>query len=52
MYDGSSLRRLLVENDFEKVSVMPPGETYIRNPSPLDLYERSSESVYVEAIKP
>jgi predicted SAM-dependent methyltransferase len=52
MYDGGSLRRLLTKHDFVDANVVPGGETRIPNPGPLDLYERLSESVYVEAEKP
>ena len=49
MYDGGSLCRLLASNGFHNASIVPPGETRIPNPGLLDLFERASESVYVEA---
>jgi SAM-dependent methyltransferase len=52
MYDGNSLSRLLREAGFEEVAIMPPGSTKIAEPSELDLHERASESVYVEAVRP
>jgi predicted SAM-dependent methyltransferase len=52
MYDGDSLTRLLQETGFGEVSVLPPGKTSIEDPGGLDLEERASESVYVEAFRP
>ena len=52
MYDGGSLCRLLLGYGFVNVSVVQGGETRIPNPGPLDLRERLSESVYVEAERP
>jgi len=52
MYDGNSLSKLLEKNGFAEADVLPPGETIIPEPGALDLEERSSESVYVEAKKP
>jgi SAM-dependent methyltransferase len=52
MYDGPSLCRFVTDAGFDKAEVLPAGATGITNPGPLDLYERSDESVYVEAIKP
>jgi predicted SAM-dependent methyltransferase len=52
MYDGDSLARLLREAGFADVAVMPPGQTIMADPGDLDLAERASESVYVEAIRP
>jgi predicted SAM-dependent methyltransferase len=52
MYDGESLRRLLASFGFLDVSVMAPGETKIKDPGPLDLRERETQSVYVEALNP
>jgi predicted SAM-dependent methyltransferase len=49
MYDGASLSRLLTDSGFEAPRVLPAGETTISDPGPLDLAERESESVYVEA---
>lgn len=52
MYDGASLTRLLQAHGFVDPKVVPAGTTSIENPAPLDLAERSNESVYVEARKP
>ena len=52
MYDGNSLSRLLQRHGFIETKIMPAGETNILDHEPLDLNERSSESVYVEAKKP
>jgi len=52
MYDGDSLAKLLREAGFTDVAIMPPGKTNIADPGDLDLKERASESVYVEAVKP
>ena len=49
MYDGLSLARLLLDHGFCEPRVMKAGETTIDNPHELDLYERATESVYVEA---
>jgi len=52
MYDGNSLSALLEKHDFIEAEVMPAGLTKILDHEPLDLQERSFESVYVEAEKP
>jgi len=52
MYDGDSLAKLLHEAGFADVAIMPPGKTNIADPGDLDLQERLSESVYVEAFQP
>jgi hypothetical protein len=52
MYDGRSLSRLLVSQGFVSPRVLKAGETQISDPKGLDLYERSHESVYVEATNP
>ncbi len=51
MYDGPALVKLLSEAGFSDVMIMPLGKTSIMQPGNLDLEERASESVYVEAIK-
>lgn len=51
MYDGNSLSQLLQKHGFKEAEILPAGKTKIPEPGPLDLQERSSESVYVEAIK-
>jgi SAM-dependent methyltransferase len=50
MYDGDSLGGLLRSSGFAGVAVLPPGETTILSPGPLDLKERQDGSVYVEAV--
>ena len=52
MYDGRSLLRLLESEGFASATVLEPGESRIEDPQDLNLRERSSESVYLEAIKP
>lgn len=52
MYDGNSVSRLLQKHGFVKAEVMPAGQTMVHEAEPLDLQERASESVYVEAEKP
>ena len=52
MYDGNSLSRLLQKHGFLKTEVMPAGQTKLSGHEPLDLKERDSQSVYVEAEKP
>ena len=52
MYDGTSLTRLLLAMGFKEAAIMPPGSTMIAEPGQLDLSERVSESVYVEAVRP
>ena len=52
MYDGVSLRHLLLTHGFVKAEIMQAGETKIQAPEPLDLQERLYESVYVEAENP
>lgn len=51
MYDGNSLTRLLQKHGFVKIEVMPAGQTRISDHDTLDLRERVSDSVYVEAQK-
>ena len=51
MYDGNSLSRLLQKLGFVATEVMPAGQTNISSHEPLDLWERASESVFVEAEK-
>jgi predicted SAM-dependent methyltransferase len=52
MYDGPSLCRLITSAGFVDVRDMPAGQTSIPDPGPLDLFERSPESVFVEARNP
>ena len=49
MYDARSLVRCLERHGFRAARQVPPGETTIQNPGPLNLREREGESVYVEA---
>jgi predicted SAM-dependent methyltransferase len=52
MYDGESLSRLLLEAGYAEATVTRPGLTRIPRPGHLDLRERESETVYVEAVRP
>lgn len=52
MYDGPSLSRLLQAHGFISPCVLKAGETRISDPRDLNLFERSDESVYVEAFNP
>lgn len=52
MYDGASLSRFLQAQGFTAPVILNAGESQIDDPQGLDLHERSSQSVYVEAIKP
>ena len=51
MYDGDSLVKLLRKTGFRNVEVCKPGFTNMSDPDGLDLYERSEQSVYLEAVK-
>jgi len=52
MYDGNSLSCLLQKHGFVRAEVIPSGQTKICDHGTLDLGERASGSVYVEAEKP
>lgn len=52
MYDGPSLAALVLSVGFEGARVLKAGETTIPDPGALNLRERESESVYVEARNP
>jgi hypothetical protein len=52
MYDVEALKRVLTEHGFRGATAMEPGKTTISQPGALDLRERESESIYVEATKP
>ncbi len=52
MYDAASLCELLTRAGFAEAAMVPAGTTRIPDPGELDLRERESESLYVEAIKP
>ena len=51
MYDSKSIIKLLESLNFKDVTVLAPGKTFIKNSGKLDLFERRSESLYVEAKK-
>ena len=50
MYDGAALSKLLDLAGFKSTVVLVAGDTTIINPACLDLKERDTESVYVEAV--
>jgi SAM-dependent methyltransferase len=50
MYDERSLRATLEAAGFRDVIALPPGESRIPEPGPLDLRERADESIYLEAL--
>jgi SAM-dependent methyltransferase len=52
MYDSRSLVKLLTIHGFENILSVAAGETSLTNPGGLDLFERASDSLYVEARKP
>ena len=52
MYDAASLGRLLAACGYGEVRVTAAGDTTIANPGALNLRERESERLYVEARKP
>ena len=52
MYDGKSLCKLLSSAGFNEPCILEPGLTTIPDPGMLNLKERLSESVYVEACNP
>lgn len=49
MYDAASLIALVTEAGFSNAASLPPGDTTIPEPGPLDLFERAGETLYVEA---
>ena len=51
MYDEISLFKLLSKYDFSSILNVKAGETLITNYEGLNLYERESESIYIECIK-
>lgn len=51
MYDGKSLSKITREMGFKETFVLDAGDTKIDNYRDLNLFERSNDSVYVEAIK-
>ena len=52
MYDGKSLCHLLSSAGFNNPQIMKEGTTNIQDPGELDLFERSTKSVYIEAVSP
>jgi predicted SAM-dependent methyltransferase len=52
MYDAASIAKLLEKHGFAKVTQLVAGQTTIPDPGGLDLAERASQSLYVEAVKP
>ena len=52
MYDVKSLSRLLQRIGFRDPQILKAGDTTIDNTQGLDLHERASKSVYVEAKNP
>lgn len=52
MYDGKSLCRLLLAHGFIDPRILKAGESQISDAQGLNLCERASDSVYVEAINP
>lgn len=51
MYDGKSLSNLFREVGLKNIKVCAEGETFIKDSSGLDLFERAEQSVVVEATK-
>lgn len=51
MYDGESLVKLLLSVGFTQPKVVMPGESLIKRPEALNLFDKSNSSVYVEAIR-
>lgn len=51
MYDKQSVKKLIESHGFINITVLEAGETCIKRPGDLDLYERSDQSLYVEAEK-
>jgi predicted SAM-dependent methyltransferase len=52
LYDGRSLSKLLDQHGFVDIRVLQPGVTRISDPGALNLNERQSESLFVEAARP
>jgi len=50
-FDGTSMVRLLSDAGFSNARIMPAGTTMIPDSSDLDLFERSRDSEYIEALK-
>jgi SAM-dependent methyltransferase len=52
MYDAKSLSEILIKHGFTNITVQPAGSTLIEDYYPINLHERSSESIYLEAVQP
>ena len=52
MYDPASCARLLVAEGFDSVAHLQPNPTLVSSFRPLNLRERSSESLFVERDNP
>ena len=51
MYDENSLSKLLTSAGFNKPQIMKPGHTNIKDHGKLDLSERATGSVCIEAFR-
>jgi len=51
MYDSKSIKKLLLDCGFRTPVSLAAGDTTIPDPENLNLYERSDDSFYVEAVK-
>ena len=51
MYDTKSISILLKKAGFKNIKILNPGKTFIKDPTGINLFERESESLYMEAIK-
>ena len=51
LYDAKSLQSLLESNGFINIKELPAGTTMITDPGDLNLHERESESLYMEATR-
>ena len=51
MYDENSLSKLLTSAGFDNPQIMKPGHTNIKNHGNLDLSERATGSVCIEAFR-
>ena len=51
MYDGKSLVAILNQHNFSYATIQCNGRTLIQEVGKLDLFERSEESVIIEAMK-
>jgi predicted SAM-dependent methyltransferase len=51
MYNKESIKKLVESFGFINVKILDAGETIIEKPGKLDLYERSDQSLYLEAKK-